>query len=107
LKQAEEGFAARRGALVVERERVRSQSQPTTIRFNWLRIRSLIVLLHCQMRSTSSHAPNRAAFLLFGEQPSLDNRLRGDAGVIGPRHPQGVVALHAFESGSARLAACC
>ena len=29
---------------------------------------------------------------------SFDNRLRGDACVIGPRHPQRVESLHAFEA---------
>ena len=35
-----------------------------------------------------------AGLLLFLEQPPLDHGLRGDAGVIGAGHPEGVVALH-------------
>ena len=33
-------------------------------------------------------------FLLFLEQPLLDDRLGGDAGVVGAGHPEDVVALH-------------
>jgi hypothetical protein len=35
-----------------------------------------------------------AALAFFLEQPPLDDRLGGDAGVVGAGHPQGVVALH-------------
>ena len=35
-----------------------------------------------------------AGLLLFLEQPLLDDRLGGDAGVVGAGHPEAVVALH-------------
>ena len=47
------------------------------------------------MRSTSSSRPRscRRLLLLF-QQPPLDDGLRGDAGVVGAGHPEGVEALH-------------
>ena len=38
------------------------------------------------------------AFLFFFQQPPLDDRLRGDAGMIGAGHPQRVEALHPLEA---------
>ncbi len=49
------------------------------------------------MRSTSpSTAQLVPAELLFLQQPPLDDRLRGDAGVIGAGHPERLEALHPF-----------
>ena len=39
-----------------------------------------------------------AVFFSSSQQPPLDDRLRGDAGVIGAGHPQGVVALHPLQA---------
>ena len=51
---------------------------------------------HCQMRSTSSSRPRSwRVFFSSSRRRRLDHGLRGDAGVIGAGHPQGVVALHA------------
>ncbi len=36
------------------------------------------------------------AELLLAQQPSLDDRLRGDAGMVGAGHPQGLESLHPF-----------
>ena len=36
------------------------------------------------------------AELLLAQQPPLDDRLGGDAGMIGARHPEGLEALHPF-----------
>ena len=49
-----------------------------------------------QMRRTSSSRP-RSWRVLFScsMDPPLDHRLRGDAGVVGARHPEGLAALHA------------
>ena len=51
---------------------------------------------HCQMRLHQFLAAEVVArlLLLLAEAP-FHHGLRGDAGVIGAGHPQGVVALHA------------
>ena len=50
---------------------------------------------HFQMRVDQLLAAQVVAGLLFlFEQPPFDDRLRGDAGVVGAGHPHGVVALH-------------
>ena len=52
-----------------------------------------------QIRSTSPSRPRSwRDFFSSSQQPPLDDRLGGDAGMIGARHPQGVVALHPLAS---------
>ena len=47
-----------------------------------------------------------AGFLLFFEQPLLDDGLGGDAGVVGARHPEDVVTLHPPPADQDVLQAC-
>ena len=50
---------------------------------------------HAQIRSTSSSRPRSwRVFFSSSNEPLLDHGLRGDAGVVGAGHPEGVVALH-------------
>ena len=51
---------------------------------------------HCQMRLHQLLAAEVVAgLLLLLAQAAFDHGLRGDAGVVGAGHPEGVVALHA------------
>ena len=96
LEQTERTYAAPRGHTVgssVNRVRCQSQLQPSCS--SWPRIRASYSFFHFQMRSTSAARPRSCrAELFFFQQPPLDHGLRGDAGMIGARHPQRVVALH-------------
>ncbi len=80
-------------------KRVRRQSQLQPIWRNCSRMRASYLSFHCQMRSTSSSRPSswRSRFS-SSLQPAFDDGLRGDAGVVGAGHPEGVVALHPLEA---------
>ena len=55
-------------------------------------MRASYLSFHAQMRFDQFVAAEFVARLLFlGEHEPLDHRLRGDTGVVGARHPQGVV----------------
>ena len=76
--------------------RVRSQSQDEPSLLSWPRMRFSYLSFHSQIFSTSFSRPIVVAverLLLRGEQP-FHHGLRGDPGVVGARHPEGVVALH-------------
>ena len=95
FEEPEERLADSPGALVVEREPhpvpVATGPHVAELPENPL----LILLLPCPDPLDELFAAEIVAgefFLL--EQPPLDDRLRGDAGVVGARHPERVVALH-------------
>ena len=59
-------------------------------------MRASYLSFHCQMRFTSSSRPRSwRVFFSCCEHAPFHHGLRGDAGVVGAGHPQGVVALHA------------
>ena len=87
------GPPGRRSASSVKRVRCQSQLQPICL--SWPRMRASYSFFQVQMRSTSAVAAQVVpGFLFFLQQPPLDDRLGGDAGMIGARHPQRVEALH-------------
>ena len=77
-------------------KRVRSQSQLQPMRRSWVRIWSPNCSRHSQMRSDHLLAPELARVDALGVELLLDHGLRGDAGVVGPGHPQRVEAVHAL-----------
>ena len=79
--------------------RVRRQSQLKPIWRNCSRMRVSYLSFHCQMRLTNSSRPSlwRSRFS-SSLQAAFDDGLRGDAGVVGAGHPEGVVTLHPFEA---------
>ncbi len=75
--------------------RVRSQSQEQPISRSWLKIRFSYSSFQAQIRWTRASRPRSCrVFFSSSQQPLLDDRLGGDAGVVGAGHPEDVVALH-------------
>ena len=88
--------------------RVRSQSHEQPISRSWLRIRFSYSSFQAQIRCDERLAAEVVAgLLLFLEQPLLDDRLGGDAGVVGAGHPEGVDSPASAASGSGCPGACC
>ena len=80
---------------MVNRSRLQSQEQPR--RLSWLIIGPPDSAFHCQTRSMKASRPKVVAILPLGGQHPLHDILGGDAGMVGARHPQGIVALHRLQ----------
>ena len=76
-------------------KRLRDQSQEEPRRFIWRLDARRYFSFHCQTRSRKSSRPRSLALGAFLFELAIDHHLGGDAGVIGARHPQRVVAEHA------------
>jgi hypothetical protein len=80
-------------------KRSRDQSQDAPRRFNWLTMAPPDSAFHAQTAREGFSRPSvAAARLLRLHQLALDHHLRGDAGVVGARLPQHVLAAHALEA---------
>ena len=80
-------------------KRSRLQSHEAPSRFSWLTMVPPLSAFHAQTFSTNFSRPMRAPVgLLPLHQLPLDDHLRGDAGVIGARLPEHVLAAHALEA---------
>ncbi len=95
LEQLEKGLAHGPGADRIQRE---SRPLPVAATAHLLQLADdarFVVLLPLPDAFDEPLAAQLVpAELLFAQQPPLDDRLRGDAGMIGARHPQRLEALH-------------
>ena len=95
LEQLEERLADGPGTLVVERE---PRPLPIAAAAHLLELaedaRFVLLLPLPDALDQPFAAQVVPRHLFFLEQPPLDDRLRGDAGVVGARHPERVEALH-------------
>ena len=80
-------------------KRSRDQSQEAPSRFSWLMMAPPDSAFHSQTRLRNSSRPMRGRRLLALHQLALDHHLRRDAGMVGARLPQHVLAAHALEAG--------
>ena len=80
-------------------KRSRDQSQEAPSRFSWLTMAPPYSAFHSQTRLMNALAAHvAAAGLLALHQLALDHHLGGDAGMVGARLPQHVLAAHALEA---------
>ena len=96
-EQAEERLAHRRRTLLVHREPL---AIPVTRTAHLLKLardhRLILVLERLNLGDKLITLEVAAALLLFLHHALLDHRLRRNAGVVGARHPQGLVPAHAM-----------
>ena len=99
LEQVEEPLAHGTRIVLVERE---LRAVPIATAAHLLELRQDAGLVLVLPVPNPLHQPLAAQvvprFLFFFKQPPLDHRLRGDAGMVGARHPQRVEALHALHA---------
>ena len=89
-------------------KRSRDQSQDAPSRFSWLMMVPPDSAFHSQTRLMKASRPiSRLDGSLRSGELALDHHLRGDAGMIGARLPQHVLAAHALEAARGCPAACC
>ena len=97
LEEVEKRFAHRPRADLVERE---SGPLPVATTAHLLQLADDAGFVVVLPLPDAFDEPFAAQFvpaeLLLAEQPPLDDRLRGDAGMIGARHPKGLEPLHPF-----------
>ena len=79
-------------------KRSRDQSQDAPSRFNWLMMVPPDSAFHSHTRLMKASRPMSRLILLPLHELALDHRLRRDAGMIGARLPQHVLAAHALEA---------
>ena len=94
-EQHEEGVADRRGAHLVHREPGAPEVARSAHRDELFDDDLLVLVLPLLGLRDERVAAHRETPHAFGQQPLLDDRLGGDARMIGARHPQGLVAAHA------------
>ena len=100
LVQAHEDFGDGARQVRVHREACRATSRTEAPRRRiWRVMVAPDCSFHSQTRSTNSSRPEVVAVLALGVELALDHDLRGDAGVVGARLPQRVVAAHAVVAG--------
>ncbi len=80
-------------------KRSRDQSQEAPSRFSWLTMVPPLSAFHAHTFSMNFSRPDPAPVgLLALHHLALDHQLGGDAGVVGARLPQHVLAAHALEA---------
>ena len=97
-EQHEERLPHRGGAHVVHREARAVPVARRAHRLELVQMTRLVLVLPLLGLGHERLAADVEALHALGQQALLDDGLRGDAGVVGARHPQRVVAAHAVEA---------